>query len=183
MEKFTPLAKILHCCRHWRHGQIPPLQFIPILRLTLLSSESGLGHRNEICLKHEPWEGGPGGGGGEGEDKLCLRHGLREWGGSEDKWVEGDKWGRHVEVVGGGQPEEERQFRDGHRQRHLHHRLLQGAQGEDTFDRKWFSIVNFFYVFRFFQVRTKASTLSTAPLTGEVILWVFVCPLFIVWKA
>ena len=25
MEKFTPLAKILHCCRHWWHGQIPPL--------------------------------------------------------------------------------------------------------------------------------------------------------------
>ena len=25
MEKFTPLAKILHCRRHWRHGQIPPL--------------------------------------------------------------------------------------------------------------------------------------------------------------
>ena len=26
MEKFTPLAKILHCRRQWRHGQIPPLQ-------------------------------------------------------------------------------------------------------------------------------------------------------------
>ena len=26
MEKFTPLAKILHYRRHWRHGQIPPLQ-------------------------------------------------------------------------------------------------------------------------------------------------------------
>ena len=25
MEKFTPLAKILHCRRHWQHGQIPPL--------------------------------------------------------------------------------------------------------------------------------------------------------------
>ena len=25
MEKFTLLAKILHCRRHWRHGQIPPL--------------------------------------------------------------------------------------------------------------------------------------------------------------
>ena len=25
MKKFTPLAKILHCRRHWRHGQIPPL--------------------------------------------------------------------------------------------------------------------------------------------------------------
>ena len=25
MEKFTPLAKILHCCRQWRYGQIPPL--------------------------------------------------------------------------------------------------------------------------------------------------------------
>ena len=25
MEKFTPLAKILHCRRHWKHGQIPPL--------------------------------------------------------------------------------------------------------------------------------------------------------------
>ena len=25
MEKFTPLAKILHCRRHWRDGQIPPL--------------------------------------------------------------------------------------------------------------------------------------------------------------
>ena len=25
MEKFTPLAKILHCRWHWRHGQIPPL--------------------------------------------------------------------------------------------------------------------------------------------------------------
>ena len=24
MEKFTPLAKILHCRRHWRDGQIPP---------------------------------------------------------------------------------------------------------------------------------------------------------------
>ena len=26
MEKFTLLAKILHCRRHWRHGQIPPLE-------------------------------------------------------------------------------------------------------------------------------------------------------------
>ena len=26
MEKFTPLAKILHCRRHWRDGQIPPLK-------------------------------------------------------------------------------------------------------------------------------------------------------------
>ena len=25
MEKFTPMAKILHCRQHWRHGQIPPL--------------------------------------------------------------------------------------------------------------------------------------------------------------
>ena len=25
MEKFTLLAKILHCRRHWRHWQIPPL--------------------------------------------------------------------------------------------------------------------------------------------------------------
>ena len=25
MEKFTPLAKILHCRQLWRHGQIPPL--------------------------------------------------------------------------------------------------------------------------------------------------------------
>ena len=25
MEKFTTLAKILHCCRQWRYGQIPPL--------------------------------------------------------------------------------------------------------------------------------------------------------------
>ena len=29
MEKFTPLAKILHCRRHWRHGQIPPLSKDP----------------------------------------------------------------------------------------------------------------------------------------------------------
>ena len=29
MEKFTPLAKILHCRRYWWHGQIPPL----VLRL------------------------------------------------------------------------------------------------------------------------------------------------------
>ena len=28
MEKFTPLAKILHCRRHWRHGQIPPLSTV-----------------------------------------------------------------------------------------------------------------------------------------------------------
>ena len=28
MEKFTPLAKILHCRRRqWRHGQIPPLRW------------------------------------------------------------------------------------------------------------------------------------------------------------
>ena len=26
MEKFTPLAKILHCRRQWRHGQIPSLK-------------------------------------------------------------------------------------------------------------------------------------------------------------
>ena len=26
MEKITPLAKILHCRRHWRHWQIPPLE-------------------------------------------------------------------------------------------------------------------------------------------------------------
>ena len=25
MEKFTPLAKNLHCHQQWRHGQIPPL--------------------------------------------------------------------------------------------------------------------------------------------------------------
>ena len=25
MKNFPPLAKILHCCRQWRHGQIPPL--------------------------------------------------------------------------------------------------------------------------------------------------------------
>ena len=30
MEKFTPLAKILHCRRHWRDGQIPPLREIGI---------------------------------------------------------------------------------------------------------------------------------------------------------
>ena len=30
MEKFTPLAKILHCRRHWRHGQIPPLIIIRV---------------------------------------------------------------------------------------------------------------------------------------------------------
>ena len=27
MEKFTPLAKILHCRRQWRHWKIPPLGF------------------------------------------------------------------------------------------------------------------------------------------------------------
>ena len=27
MEKFTPLAKILHCRRQWQHGQISPLLF------------------------------------------------------------------------------------------------------------------------------------------------------------
>ena len=26
LEKFTPMAKILHCSRQWRHGQISPLQ-------------------------------------------------------------------------------------------------------------------------------------------------------------
>ena len=26
MEKFTPLAKFLHCHRQWRHGQISPLK-------------------------------------------------------------------------------------------------------------------------------------------------------------
>ena len=26
MEKFTPLTKFLHCCRQWRHWQIPPLK-------------------------------------------------------------------------------------------------------------------------------------------------------------
>ena len=35
MEKFTPLAKILHCRRYWRHGQIPPLhkQYIVMLQI------------------------------------------------------------------------------------------------------------------------------------------------------
>ena len=28
MEKFTPLAKILHYRRHWRHWQIPTLQLV-----------------------------------------------------------------------------------------------------------------------------------------------------------
>ena len=28
MEKFTPLAKILHCRQHWRHGKIPPLVLV-----------------------------------------------------------------------------------------------------------------------------------------------------------
>ena len=30
MEKFTPLAKILHCRRHWPHGQIPPLVLLKV---------------------------------------------------------------------------------------------------------------------------------------------------------
>ena len=30
MEKFTPLAKILHCRRHWQHWQIPTLFFISL---------------------------------------------------------------------------------------------------------------------------------------------------------
>ena len=33
MEKFTPLAKILHCRRQWRHGQIPPLSFFSLRAL------------------------------------------------------------------------------------------------------------------------------------------------------
>ena len=37
MEKFTPLAKILHCRRHWRHWQISPLRGIS-------TGLRGLGH-------------------------------------------------------------------------------------------------------------------------------------------
>ena len=37
MEKFTPLAKILHCRRHWRHGQIQPLE-VTLVRWTQPSS-------------------------------------------------------------------------------------------------------------------------------------------------
>ena len=53
MEKFTPLAKILHCRRHWRHWQIPPLSksslalslrkhpSLPLLLFSLRSSHWG----------------------------------------------------------------------------------------------------------------------------------------------
>ena len=36
MEKFTPLAKILHCRRHWRHWQIPPLSSFKLLLVFLI---------------------------------------------------------------------------------------------------------------------------------------------------
>ena len=36
MEKFTPLAKILHCRRQWRHWKIPPL-FAQLWRSQLLN--------------------------------------------------------------------------------------------------------------------------------------------------
>ena len=57
MEKFTPLAKILHCRRHWRHWQIPPLWsgnqewFLgpwPILQVKAPSS--GHPHKFQIVL-------------------------------------------------------------------------------------------------------------------------------------
>ena len=31
MEKFTLLAKILNCRRHWRDGQIPPMSYMSSL--------------------------------------------------------------------------------------------------------------------------------------------------------
>ena len=39
MEKFTLLAKILHCRRQWRHWQIPPLAGIGVLKLLSKKSE------------------------------------------------------------------------------------------------------------------------------------------------
>jgi len=37
MEKFTPLAKILRCRRHWRHGQIPPLNRLQAMLANLMT--------------------------------------------------------------------------------------------------------------------------------------------------
>ena len=31
IEKFTPLAKILHCRRRWRYGQISPLMMVAVI--------------------------------------------------------------------------------------------------------------------------------------------------------
>ena len=36
MEKFTPLAKILHCRRQWREWQIPPLINMIIIVITII---------------------------------------------------------------------------------------------------------------------------------------------------
>ena len=44
MEKFTPLAKILHCRRQWREGKISPLQ----TRQPSLSSNTGDNHVETI---------------------------------------------------------------------------------------------------------------------------------------
>ena len=40
MEKFTPLAKILHCRRHWRDGQIPPLVLGKVFRKVIVTFDS-----------------------------------------------------------------------------------------------------------------------------------------------
>ena len=55
MEKFTPLAKILHCRRHWRHGQIPPLivwYTISYLQYSHVSSQSQFLVQTPFILPH-----------------------------------------------------------------------------------------------------------------------------------
>ena len=57
MEKFTPLAKILHCRRHWRHGQIPPLSLVwshgvAQVLLHIVGYDMGMTQRtNEVRIK------------------------------------------------------------------------------------------------------------------------------------
>ena len=68
MEKFTPLAKILHCRRHWRDGQIPPLQKINVI---VAQKRKQANKQEEVDM--DIWDkhyGGKGGGGDKYEPEL-----------------------------------------------------------------------------------------------------------------
>ena len=82
MEKFKPLAKILHCRRQWRHGQIPPLYVaFTLTHETLWNSLSE--DKVSVNLRKVSWLGLLLVGGRtirEGGDQLCAgagRHSIK----------------------------------------------------------------------------------------------------------
>ena len=57
LEKITLLAKILHCCRHWRHWQIPPLHHYKTILIHFITEKSIkliMHHQNLLPPPHHP---------------------------------------------------------------------------------------------------------------------------------